>query len=242
MALKVKVKSDELSTKEPDNYYNNVSYDVGLLNEPKLLKYRKAACYSGIWSDVVSLTARAGDASNPVCVDYYCHVGHLAVRLPLIEFIARRFSHYFQASTLFISDGEPVVSVVCKPDTPLEMVYGLGSFLRLTWEQYSPKHRVTDGLAYVVDALHDNYTIHIPTLYFNGDARGDLAKLPDERKQVLVTCMFHMLRYYNIFTQPLRECHKLKNTRPLLQDKMFRGLWKTAKFRQNFPEFSEYFV
>lgn len=238
MPLKVDLRNKKytLDNKE-SNWFNNVSFDgLDFSTGKRIFEERGQACYSDIWGMIARPVKSGKVKPEDVGVRYYCHTGHLRVRLPLLEFISRKFSHYFSYSVLSVTDaGEPYVEVRSRIDTPLEIFYALGSFLRLTWEQQKDGLiEFSDPFEFVTKALHDDYTIHIPTLYFHHNF-GSYKFTPAEEVE-LTRCMFHMLRYYNVFRQPLNAVGKLRVYSPDLQEKMYTGLFKTSRFRKTFPQ------
>lgn len=250
--LKVLLPTDIPEIKIPENatsnwnqvWYCRVDYDITDLSNDKTTEYRKNACYSGMWYTLKEMVLSHKELKNAVKVRYWCKTQGLSVRLPLLEFIARRFSHFFGSMTLGLEKEEPYIEVVSKPTTPMEAFYALGAHLRLTWEQWSPKWDTTDPLKYIVQASSMQFGGHVPNLFFmpnsySNNFGGHFQKCSEEDKLDLMKIVFHTFRYEKVFSQVLQKLNRNSVVTPYLQEKTYLGVIHSNKFQERFPDLAK---
>lgn len=245
--LKIKYKPKQVTNipvnETGESWYCHVDYKVyDRKHDLKIVQYTNKACYGGICSDVISHVLKYPDAVSDIVVRYPCKRALLAVRLPLLEFVARRFSHFFAEVVLDIDEkGEAFVEARSKPTTPAEVFYAFGAFLRLTWEQWSDKHDTTDPIRYIVQSASTQYEIHVPFNFFF-----DAEQVPnfenyfqsgatEEEKIELTKILLKMIRYRKVFNTPLCNVTKATNHTPYIQLKFYNAMRNNPYFAKRFP-------
>ncbi len=247
MALKVKYKPKQVTnisrSETGEQWECQVDYRVwNRADNHKIAQYKNKACYWGICGEVISYVQDKPESLSDIMVHYDCKRSLLAVRLPILEFICRRFSHFFAEVEINISDkGEAYVEARCKPTTPVEVLYVFGAFLRLTWEQYLDKQDTTDPVRYVMQAASHNYEIHVPFNFFFSASQVSnfenyFLHCTEEDKRDLLAILFKMLRYRKVFPTHLKTINKATNATPYVQLKFYNAMRNNPYFAKRFPD------
>lgn len=225
-----------------EDWMCSVAYTIrDISKDLTIAQYTNKACYSSIWYDIYRHLKANPTSINSIAVKYWCKKSGLAVRLPIIEYVCRKFSHFFKSMTIDIDkSGEVVVEVVSKPSTPLEMFFGLGAFLRLSWEQWSNTYS-TDPETYLVQALSVEYELHIPlALYiraYNTTNFNDHFKDADMNDKLdCLRLVFKILRYHRVFQLPLSSLTPQTNLTPYMQLRCYNALRRDVWFAERFPD------
>ncbi len=199
--------------KSQNNWYNNVRYEIRLGDE--ILDSAQDVCYSGITRSVVDIFQNKSEPERRRMrsygyVRYFCKNGDNVRRTDFIVYLLKFFNPLYKKIHIYWSPKHNEIIVDCywKSTTPLDSVYAVGSFIRLSWEQwYLHDFKETDHFKILMQTLESTYVGHIPTLFFTTHDRNDFkkSKLGPEVPKIALEILLPLIQGKKVYKRPFNS-------------------------------------
>lgn len=203
--------AEGLKCPEGESWHNNIRFEIWDKNKDEPIRSEIEICYSHITRRIVSLLGSSDeDYKNYFIrngfIRFFCKNGDNKRRFKFIKYIKSIFRPLYKTILVYWSEEyqEIIVDAYLKPTTPLDSIYALGSFLRLSWEQWCFWDKDTDdNFELLVQANHSKSTGHIPTLFFDYDFKyfDDSENVGRTAMQILV----RMIPERRVYKNPMNE-------------------------------------
>ncbi len=200
-------------------WYNNVTYEIWDKREKEPYCNVTYVCYASITSklmDYLNKDRTKARIQNGF-TRYYCKNGDNRRRLKFIIYICQFFSPMYKEIKIYWSakHKQIVVDAYYKLSTPIESVYALGAFMRLSWEQYGLwEYGETRNFELLCQALHSGSTGHIPVKFLGDPYYCDFKNYAEAERvgRISMAILLHLLSENKVYKTPMSKALTQKIT------------------------------